>query len=214
MLIIGIDLVLGGDNAIVIALASRKLPDRQRNKAIFLGTLLAVFIRVSLTMIAVHLLQLPYLLILGGLLLIWIAYNLLVEEKETETIHASRSLLGAIRTIVVADLVMGLDNVLAIAGAANGDITLIIIGLLISVPIIIWGSKLILLAMEQFPALIYIGAGILSLTAGKMITSAEELTLILIQFPALENGIQFAIITGVILAGWTTNRLRSSNANS
>ncbi|HSU79002.1 MAG TPA: YjbE family putative metal transport protein, partial [Candidatus Angelobacter sp.] len=139
--IVIIDIILGGDNAVVIALACRKLPENRRNKAIFLGTGLAVILRVCLTAVTVTLLKIPLLLLIGGLLLLFIAYKLIANQNEDMTIKAGNTLWSAIRTIVVADLVMGLDNILGIAGASNGRIELVILGLCISVPIIIWGSK-------------------------------------------------------------------------
>ena len=167
LMIIGIDIVLGGDNAIVIALACRNLPENQRNKAIVLGTGLAIIVRILLTMVAVYLLTIPYLQFAGGILLISIAIKLLIQEEEEQHIKASVS--------IFADIVMGLDNVLAVAGAAHGNLTFVIIGLLVSVPIIVWGSKIVLYLMEQFSFLVYVGSVILAFTAGKMITHEEKL---------------------------------------
>lgn len=176
LIIIGIDIVLGGDNAIVIALACRNLPADKRNKAILLGTGLAIVVRIALTIIAVYLLMIPFLQLVGGLFLIYIAYNLLTEDgDDVNKIRGGTTLFQAVRTIVVADLVMGFDNVLAVAGAAGGHIGLVVIGLLISIPIIVWGSKIILKFMERFPVIIYVGAGILALTAGKMMTHEERI---------------------------------------
>jgi YjbE family integral membrane protein len=175
LMIIGIDIVLGGDNAIVIALACRNLPENQRNKAIILGTGLAIIVRILLTMVAVYLLTIPYLQFAGGILLISIAIKLLIQEEEQQHIKASVSIFAAIKTIVFADIVMGLDNVLAVAGAAHGNLTFVVIGLLVSVPIIVWGSKIVLYLMEQFSFLVYVGSGILAFTAGKMITHEEKL---------------------------------------
>ncbi|MFC7321220.1 TerC family protein [Halobacillus campisalis] len=169
LIIIGIDIILGGDNAVVIALASRNLPPKQRNKAVLIGTGLAIVSRVLLTMVALYLLHIPYLRLIGGVLLIYIAIKLLIDNEDTASIKSGDSLFSAIKTIVFADIVMGFDNVLAIAGASHGNITLVIFGLLISVPIIIWGSRIILKLMEKFPILVYIGAGILAFTAGEMI---------------------------------------------
>lgn len=176
LMIVGIDVVLGGDNAIVIALASRNLPEAKRNKAILIGTLLAIVLRILLTIIAVYLLDIPFLQLIGGALLTFIAVNLLTDNSnDLSSIQGKTTLFQAVRTIVFADLVMGFDNVIAIAGAAHGRLLLVIIGLLISIPIIIWGSKLILILMERFPLLIYCGAAILSYTAGKMITHEDRL---------------------------------------
>ncbi|WP_173916939.1 TerC family protein [Halobacillus sp. Marseille-Q1614] len=168
LVIISIDIILGGDNAVVIALASRNLPEKQRNKAILLGTGLAVICRILLTMVALFLLHIPLLRLVGGLLLLYIAIKLLLDDEDGHDIKSGDSLFTAIKTIVFADIVMGFDNVLAIAGASHGNITLVIMGLLVSVPIIIWGSRIILSLMEKFPMLVYIGAGILAFTAAEM----------------------------------------------
>ncbi|WP_261132592.1 TerC family protein [Bacillus sp. Marseille-Q3570] len=207
--IIAIDIVLGGDNAIVIALASRNLPVHQRNKAILLGTGLAIAVRVVLTIVAVYLLKIPYLMLVGGVLLVYIAYNLLAEDSGEADIKAGTTLREAVRTIVVADIVMGLDNVLAIAGAAHGNILLVIIGLLVSVPIIIWGSKLILHFMERFPALVYIGSGILAFTAAKMITEENIIHNLIGHNDFLSVLLYVFIIGGVLLSGWFTKRIKT-----
>ncbi|MFC0524768.1 TerC family protein [Pontibacillus salicampi] len=212
LVIIGIDIVLGGDNAIVIALASRNLPDKQRNKAIFWGTGLAVGIRVVLTAVAVYLLKIPFLQLIGGLLLIYIAVKLLSDNEEEPEIEAKDSLAAAIKTIVFADIVMGFDNVLAIAGAAHGNILLVVIGLLVSVPIIIWGSKLILTLMEKFPFLIYIGSGILAYTAAEMILSEGNLESFFHTYAYLEWVMPIAAIVGVLAAGYFLNRTKRQAA--
>jgi YjbE family integral membrane protein len=209
LLIIGIDIVLGGDNAIVIALASRNLPEKQRNKAIFLGTGLAIIIRIILTILAVYLLTIPFLQLIGGILLIMIAFKLLVdEEDDASNIKAGATLGAAVKTIVFADVVMGLDNVIAVAGAAHGNIFLVVIGLLVSVPIIIWGSKMILHFMERFPSLVYIGAGILAYTAGKMITHEKRLFFLLEQYPSLSYIVPIITIILVLVSGYIVNRVR------
>ncbi|MFD1017866.1 TerC family protein [Thalassobacillus hwangdonensis] len=204
LIIIGIDIVLGGDNAIVIALASRNLPKKQRNKAIFFGTGLAIVVRVLLTAIALYLLQIPFLRLIGGLLLIYIAIKLLIDQDEDPNVKAGDSLISAVKTIVFADIVMGFDNVLAIAGASHNNLLLVITGLLVSVPIIIWGSKLILSLMERFPALVYIGAGILAYTAAEMIIEERRLEqffhaneLFPLLFPLI--AILFVLSTGYVL---------------
>ena len=142
LMIVGIDVVLGGDNAIVIALASRNLPESKRNKAILIGTLLAIVLRIILTILAVYLLDIPFLQLIGGVLLTLIAVNLLTDNSnDLSSIQGKTTLFQAVRTIVFADLVMGFDNVIAIAGATHGRFLLVIIGLLISIPIIIWGKE-------------------------------------------------------------------------
>jgi YjbE family integral membrane protein len=168
--IIAIDIVLGGDNAVVIALASRRLPLEQRRKAIFWGVFGAIALRVVLIFFALQLLQIPYLKIVGGLLLFWIGLKLMAPQDEGgHEIDASTNLLGAIKTIIVADAVMSLDNVIAIAAAAKDNIGLVVFGLVISVPIIVWGSKLVLMLMDRFPIVIVAGAALLGWIAGDML---------------------------------------------
>lgn len=217
LMIIAIDIVLGGDNAVVIALASRKLPDEQKMKAIFWGTALAIVVRVLITVAAAYLLKIPYLFLAGGLLLIWISYKLLVDEEEEKDIKPGENLLQAIRTIVVADVLMGLDNVLAVAGAAKGDLFLIILGLLISIPIMIWGSRLILKAMERFPWIVFAGAGILALTAAKMVTHEKALQpFIKALDPTMANfltyGFDALVVILVIVAGYFTRKAKQNKA--
>ncbi len=167
--IIAIDIVLGGDNAVVIALACRRLPDQQRKLGIFWGVFGAIALRVVLIFFALSLLTMPYLKILGAALLVWIGIKLLQPEAEGEhEIDASTTLIGAIKTIIVADAVMSLDNVIAIAGAAKDDIGLVVFGLVVSVPIIVWGSQMVLKVMDRYPVTIAIGAGLLGWIAGDM----------------------------------------------
>jgi len=169
MQIIAIDIVLGGDNAVVIALACRRLPEKQRKLGIFWGVFGAITLRVVLIFFALNLLAIPYLKIVGAALLIWIGVKLLQPEPEgAHEIDASTTLIGAIKTIIVADAVMSLDNVIAIAGAAKDDIALVTFGLVISVPIIVWGSQLVMKVMDRYPVTIAIGAGLLGWIAGDM----------------------------------------------
>ncbi|WP_442599622.1 TerC family protein [Neobacillus sp. D3-1R] len=168
--IILINIVLSGDNAVVIALACRNLDEKYQKKAVFLGSFGAIALRVILTFVAVYLLQIPYLNLIGGILLLWIAIKLLKGEEE-EDVEGSSNLIGAIKTIIIADLVMSLDNVVAVAGAANGNMLLILIGLAISIPLIIWGSQLLMVIMEKFPIIVILGAALLGYTAGEMILS-------------------------------------------
>ena len=179
--IIMIDLVLAGDNAIVIGLAARNLPKEKQKKVILWGTAGAVILRVIATIAVVWLLKVPGLMLVGGVLLVWIAYKLLVEEKGHD-VKAGNSTWAAIRTIIIADAAMGIDNVLAVAGAAHGSILLVIIGLAISVPIVVWGSTILIKWMERYPIIITIGAGILAWTAAKMIVGEAFLK------PFFENG--------------------------
>ncbi len=167
--IICIDLVLAGDNAVVIALAVRELPQKMRCKAIVFGTAGAVIVRIIMALLAVYLLQIPYLLCLGGIVLLPIALKLLRPSQVEKEKKAPITFLGAIKLIVIADAVMGLDNVLAIAGAAGGHYGFIIFGILISVPILAWGSGMIARAMDKYSFFVLGGASILAYTAGTMV---------------------------------------------
>jgi YjbE family integral membrane protein len=174
--IVLIDLVLAGDNAIVIALASRNLPPHLQKKAIAWGTVGAIAVRSVMTVGVVWLLKVPGLMLVGGLGLLWIAYKLLADQggKEHDGPVAS-TFWGAMKTIVVADALMGIDNVLGVAGAAHGSFDLVIIGLLISIPIVVFGSTMVLKLVERFPVIIQIGAAVLAFTAAKMIVSEQLL---------------------------------------
>jgi YjbE family integral membrane protein len=168
-----VNIVLSGDNAVVIAMAARGLPENQQKAAILWGSGGAVILRVLLTVVAVALLKVPFLQFAGGLMLIWIAYQLLVEEDEPagEDPNGKNGLIAAVKTILVADVVMSLDNTLAIAGVAKGNYTLLGLGLALSIPLVVFGSALIMKAMDKFPLLVYIGAGLIAYTAGEMIDS-------------------------------------------
>ncbi len=174
--IIWVNLLLSGDNAVVIALAARSLPARQQKQAIFWGSGAAIVMRILLTLFAVALLALPWLKIVGGLLLMWIGVQLLVPDEGDDEIVSSDNLITAVRTILVADLVMSLDNVVGVAAAAEtapGDakIVLLILGLAISIPIIIFGSTVVLHLMERFPVIITFGGGLLGWIAGEMMVT-------------------------------------------
>lgn len=167
--IIAIDLLLGGDNAVVIALACRRLPLAQRPKAIWGGTAGAILVRIVLLFFAMRLLDLPYLKLVGAALLLWVGIKLVIHDEEAPAeVTASSHMWRAIRTIVVADVVMSLDNVLAVAGAGGGNLYLVASGVLISIPIIVLGSKLVLKAMDRFPALIALGGALIGWIAGGM----------------------------------------------
>ena len=170
--IILIDLVLAGDNAIVIALAARSLPKELQKKAIVWGTVGAIVVRSLMTIGVVWLLKIPGLLLVGGLGLLWIAYKLVANQDGHEE-HgvAVTTFWGAMKTIIVADALMGIDNVLGVAGAAHGSFELVVIGLLISVPIVVFGSSMVLKLVDRFPAIMYIGSAVLAYTAAKMIVS-------------------------------------------
>ena len=172
--IIGVNIVLSGDNAVVIALAARSLPAEQQKQAIIWGSGAAVAMRIVLTIVAVEMLTLPSLKLVGAALLLWIGVQLLLPESEDEGeggAQSGKNLATAIRTILIADLVMSLDNVIAVAGAAKGSLTLLVLGLGISIPLVIFGSTLLLKVMERYPVIITIGAGLLGWVAGDMATT-------------------------------------------
>src|SRR5712691_8457942 len=167
--IIWVNIILSGDNAVVIALAARSLPAHQQTKAVIWGAGAAVVLRIVLTIVAVELLKLSYLKLLGGALLFWIAVKLLVpEDGEGDGVKSSSNLIGAIKTILIADLVMSLDNVIAVAAVAKGSITLLVLGLLISIPLVVFGATVLMKLMERYPIIITLGAAILGWTAGEM----------------------------------------------
>lgn len=168
MQIILINIVLSGDNAVVIALASRSLPPAQQRKAILFGSVGAIVLRIVLTFFAVYLLSMPYLKFAGAVLLLWIGVNLLKEDDDDADLEGHSNLAAAIKTIIVADLVMSLDNVIGVAAAAKGNLVLLVIGLGVSIPLIIYGSTLILKLMNRFPVIITIGAALLGWVAGEM----------------------------------------------
>ena len=208
--IIVIDLVLAGDNAIVIALAARSLPQHLQKRAIMWGAVGAIVVRSAMTLVVVWLLKIPGLLFVGGALLIWIAYRLLLPENDGadgEGVKSSVTFWGAIQTIVVADMVMGLglDNVLAVAGAAHGSYLLVVIGLLISVPIVVWGSTLILHWVERYPGIVYIGAGVLAWTAAKMILSEPYLKVYFVGHGAATMLVYLALVGTVLWFGFVKN---------
>ena len=175
--IIAIDILLGGDNAVVIALACRKLPEAQRNKGIFWGVFGAIGLRIVLIYFALQLLAVPYLKIIGGLLLFWIGIKLVLPEDEDAhgNVQGNTTLTGAIKTIIVADAVMSLDNVIAVAAAAHGSIVLVIFGIVVSIPIVVWGSKLVLTLMDRFPVVITAGGGLLGWIGGGMLVTDPAL---------------------------------------
>jgi YjbE family integral membrane protein len=173
--IIWVNIILSGDNAVVIALAARSLPKEQQKQAIFWGAGAAVVLRILLTIIAVKLLEFPFLKIVGGLALFWIAIKLLVPEDGDEDVQSSSHLIGAIKTILIADLVMSTDNVLAVAAAAKGSVTLLTLGLIISIPLVVFGATMLMVLMERFPIIITLGAAVLGWTAGEMIVTDPAL---------------------------------------
>ncbi|AIF48653.1 TerC family protein [Dyella japonica] len=209
MAIVLLDLVLAGDNAIVIALAARNLPRQIQKKAVLWGTVGAVAVRLVLTGMVVFLLELPGLMLVGGLLLVPIAWKLLQpDDKPTHAIGAAGSFWTAMRTIIVADALMGLDNVLAIAGAAKGHMALVIIGLAISVPLVVWGSSLILRLIERFPVIVTIGAGAIAWTAARMIAHDRWLAPWFETHAWTAYVLDVLLVVGVCLGGWLMQRRR------
>jgi YjbE family integral membrane protein len=213
--IIVIDLVLAGDNAIVIALAARGLPPEYQKQTIIWGTVGAIVIRAMMTFAVVWLLKIPGLMLVGGLLLIWIAYRLVVPNEYAHDQHAGSkaSFWGAIKTIVIADAVMGVDNVLGVAGAAHGSFLLVILGLLISVPIMVFGSSLVLKWIERFPAIIYIGAAVLGWTAASMIDKDPLFEDYFFSHRAVDWLLYIFIAGGILLLGYWRNSVRKNKAD-
>ncbi|WP_270179957.1 TerC family protein [Alkalihalobacillus sp. CinArs1] len=207
--IIMIDIVLAGDNAVLIGMAARNLPEQQQKKVIWLGALGAIVIRSVATLLVVWLLKIPGLLLIGGVVLLWIAYKLLNEEEEDEEVKSASNLWAAVRTIIIADAAMGLDNVIAVAGAANGDFLLVVIGLIISIPIVVWGSTLILKLMEKYPVIIFIGAGVLAWTASKMILHEPFIGDFINHNAFIEWTFMILVTALVLLAG----KLKSTSSN-
>ncbi|OPX91549.1 MAG: Integral membrane protein TerC family protein [Pelotomaculum sp. PtaB.Bin013] len=206
--IIVIDIVLGGDNAVMIAMACKALPVEQRKKAIVLGTVGAVIVRVAMTAVALYLLKIPLLQFAGGVLLVWIALKLLLEEKEVEC-KVAKSLFNAIYIIIMADVVMGIDNVLGIAGAAQGSLERVIFGLLFSVPIIVWGSTIILKWLDRYPAIVYVGSGVLAWTAGKMIVKDIIIYKNIGQYiPYFDFALPVAVLIFVLATGLYINKIK------
>lgn len=210
--IVFIDLLLAGDNAIVIGLAARNLPKETQKKAIILGTAGAVLIRIVATALVVWLLKIPFLLAVGGVILLWIAYKLLVQEDHHEDIKPATTLLASIQTIVIADAAMGLDNVIAVAGAAHGSLQLVIIGLLISIPIVVWGSTLFIKLIDRFRWIIYIGSGILAYTAAKMVVHEKRFGDWFGDTPLLGWTFEAAMVALIIVAGVWTNAVKAKRA--
>jgi len=196
--IVLIDLVLAGDNAIVIGLAARNVPRELQRRVILWGTAGAIGVRVALTGVVVWLLKIPGFLVVGGLALIWIGWKLTQGGGETRDIASATSVRDAIRTIVVADAVMGVDNVLAIGGAAQGSLLLVVLGLAISVPIVVWGSTLVVKWVERYPAILWGGAAVLGWTAAKMIASEALLAPWFAAYPAARTALYALIVGGLV----------------
>lgn len=199
--IVLLDLILSGDNAVVIALATRKLEQKQREKAILIGTAGAILLRVALMLVAIQLLAVPFVKIVGSLLLLYIAYDLLAESgDETQDITAGVSLAAAIRTIILADLVMSLDNVLAIAGVSEDSKLLAVFGLAISIPLIIFGSQFILKIIDRFPLVVWIGGLLIAYTSGKMFVEDQYIeTLVNGWIPNLSHTVLMPVVFCLVL---------------
>jgi YjbE family integral membrane protein len=198
--IIVIDLVLAGDNAVVIGLAARNVPAEHQRRVVLWGTFGAIAVRVVLTSIVVWLLEIPGFLLVGGLALAWIGWRLTEDVGGGDHgIAARTSIRGAIQTIVIADAVMGVDNVLAIGGAAHGSVLLVLIGLAVSIPIVIWGSTLVLKWVERYPLILWLGAAVLGWTAAKMIASEPLLASTFAGFPEARTAL-FVVVIGVLVA--------------
>ena len=218
--IVLIDLVLAGDNAIVIALAARNLPPEHQNKAIIWGTVGAIAVRSAMTVGVVWLLKIPGLMLVGGLGLLWVAYKLISDTSEDE--HqgvGATTFWGAMKTIIVADALMGVDNVLGVAGAANGSFDLVVIGLLISIPIVVLGSKVVLRMVEKWPVIIQLGAAVLAFTAAQMIINEKLLDPIFDGGEMLNTAARIATyaisIAGVLgLGWWATKRQVADNTET
>jgi YjbE family integral membrane protein len=212
--IILINIVLSGDNAVVIALACRSLPPQQQKKAIIFGSVGAILLRVVLTFFAVYLLTQPYLKLVGAALLLWIGIGLLKGDDGEEEMEGHSNLAAAIKTIVVADLVMSLDNVIGVAAAAKGNVALLVFGLVISIPLIIFGSTLILKLMNRFPVIITIGAGLLGWVAGEMTLTDPAIHDFVEKHHYLHNVLPALGAAGVVAVGkWISRGVEPATAN-
>jgi YjbE family integral membrane protein len=213
--IIWVNIILSGDNAVVIALAARALPPHQQKQAIFWGSAAAIVMRVVLTIIALEMLKWPWLKIVGALLLLYIGISLMLQDddEEGDLDDKAGGLLTAIRTILIADLVMSLDNVIAVAAAAKGDIPLLVIGLALSIPLIIFGSTLLLKVMERYPIIIVAGAGLLGFLAGEMFLTDPALVARIGELPHWQVNLGGAIgAIFVVAVGWVMQRRRQRRA--
>ena len=211
MSIVLIDLVLAGDNAIVIGLAARNVPVHLQRRVILWGTAGAIIVRALLTGVVVWLLKIPGFLLVGGLALVYIGWKLTREESTGHAIEPKASFRAAVQTIVVADAVMGVDNVLAVGGAAHGSWLLVIIGLVISIPIVVWGSSLVLKWVERYPVIVWMGAGVLGWTAAKMIATEPLLAGWLAAHPHFITALEVVVVGGLVAAPawrWLPHRHR------
>lgn len=209
--IIGINVLLSGDNAVVIALACRSLPAAQRSIGIALGALAAIVLRIGFTLVVQYLLDIPYLKLVGGLMLLWIAVKLLLSEEADEgSVESGKSLWEAVRIVAVADVIMSLDNVLAIAAAAHGNHVLVVIGLLISIPLVVFGSTVIMKLLNRLPVLVWAGAALLGWIGGELIAEEPHLSAqvhdvgarLALSHAAVVRLLEVAGAALVLLAGW------------
>ena len=204
--VILINIVLSGDNAVVIAMASRNVPKKQQKKAIFWGTFGAIILRLLFAIAIVYLLRLPFVTFAGGLLLVYIAIKLLISEEEDNHREGGSSFFSAVKTIIIADAIMSLDNVLAIAGAVEGNIAGIMIGVIVSIPLVVFCSQLLLKAMEKYQIISYAGAGILAWTAGEMMAGEPKFEYLLPHdFHLLIPTVTTVLVIGL---GYLTNKLK------
>ncbi len=213
--IILVNIVLSGDNAVVIALACRNLPAGQQKKAIFFGSFGAILLRVILTFVAVWMLKIPYVQVLGGLLLLYIAVKLMINDDQEAHLPSSQHLGAAVKTILFADLIMSLDNVLAVAGAAGGNLLLIALGLAISIPLIIWGSKLLMALMNRYPVIVLLGVALLGYTSGEMIMSDHVIAFRMESaHPVFHYALPLLLAAAVIVTGKLLQKRQKERAAS
>ncbi len=212
--IIWINILLSGDNAVVIALACRSLPPRERRIGVMLGAGAAVVLRIIFTLMVVWLMEIPYLKLVGGLLLFWIAVKLLTDEEGEASVKESDTIWNAVRTVAIADMVMSLDNVIAIAAAAKGSVPLIIFGLCLSVPLIIFGATLIITLLQRYPALVWAGAGLLGWVAGSIMVSDPGWHSVFAAWPHLVDEVVGGSVGVVFVLGlaWALRKRAASAA--
>ena len=210
--IIWINVLLSGDNAVVIALACRSLPPRERRIGVLLGAGAAVALRVVFTLVVVSLMEVPYLKLVGGALLVWIAVKLLTDETDEASVKQSDTIWNAVRTVAIADMVMSLDNVIAIAAAAKGSAALIIFGLGLSVPLIVFGATLIITVLQRYPALVWAGAGLLGWVAGSLIVSDPGWHSLMAAWPALVDEVVGGVVGVALVLGWAWALRRRAHA--